>query len=118
MGTNGMNYIVMHWRGQQGLLRSVLLNGVLTYLVMVALLVSLGTAFKPSGGIFVGLGLFLIWEVWAAVGIFHCAMRYAFDRDRGTVERVGGLISILGVAAVAYFSSVDMWRLGFLSWVH
>jgi hypothetical protein len=113
-----MSYILTHWRGEQGLLRSTMLNGVLAYLVMITVLVSLGTAINLSGGIYVGLGAFVIWEVWAAVGIFRCGIRNVLERNRGVIPRIGGVLAILGVVAVVFYTADDMKHLGLFRWLY
>lgn len=104
-------YISAHWRGEQGILRSSLINGVLLYVILVTGLVSLSTG--PSGQLTVlaGLVVFLLWLTWASVGILRCGARNALDRANAKISRLGGLVAIIGVLLGAFFSVKDMIRL-------
>jgi hypothetical protein len=106
------SYIVAHWRGEQGLFRSFFINGTVAYLILVLVLVFLGNHIATP--VWVGLAVFLIWEIWAAVGIFRCGLRYARDQRRSVLVRFAGSGAILGDLAMVYFTIADVWRLGLL----
>jgi hypothetical protein len=113
-----MNYITTHWRGQQGLLRSTLINGVLAYLVLIIISVGLGSAFQITGAaVLVVVAIILVWMVWAAVGIVRCGLRNALDSNSRTAPRIGGVIAIAGVLAIAYFTTKDLVHLGLFRWL-
>jgi hypothetical protein len=87
------DYIVAHWNGRLGLLRSCLLNGVAVYLLL--LLVSWAIATSAAVGsslvfAYAVAGVFLIWGIWAGVGIFRCGGRNAFTNTSSTARRGGG----------------------------
>ena len=105
-----IEYGLSHWRGRQGLLRATLLNGVAAYLV-------LAVALAASGGVinaYVGLSVFLVWMVWATVGIIRCGARKAFDRTSTKLSRLGGILAIVGAVCLAVLSVRDMVSLGLL----
>jgi mannose/fructose/N-acetylgalactosamine-specific phosphotransferase system component IID len=97
------NYIVAHWRGRLGLLRSSLLNGVVVYCLLVFIIVSSGKAF-----FYTGATVFLLWWIWASVGIFRCGGRYTFDRANTTVRRIEGVAAIAGVVIVGAYMARDV----------
>jgi hypothetical protein len=101
-------YLLAHWQGRQSLLRSVLLNGALLYLVLVVVLVVVGQA-ADNNSLFtlVGAMIFLLWVIWAAVGIFRCGARNALDRANSIGSRIGGAIAIICMVAVICLSMND-----------
>jgi hypothetical protein len=107
-----MRYIATHWRGEQGLLRSTLVNGILAYVVLTLGLVGLGAALNGVG-VYVGLAAFLIWMVWATVGILRCGLRNALHPGGKIIPRVGGLVASIGVCVVLYLAAKDLVHLGF-----
>jgi hypothetical protein len=115
-------YILAHWRGQLGLLRSYLLNGVAIFVVL--LLVSAAALeFLPRSGpeqifIYAWLVLFTVWAVWACVGIFRCGVRYTFARQNGIVRRLGGLIAMATVIVYVWFVSQDLYHLFLMPLLH
>lgn len=108
------DYLSAHWQGKQGLLRSALLNGALLYFVLVTVLVLAGQAANNSVVTFIGLAVFLLWLVWAVVGIFRCGTRNALDRRNPARSRIGGVIAIVGMMVVVAFSIRDAIHLGLL----
>jgi peptidoglycan/LPS O-acetylase OafA/YrhL len=113
-----MHYVVTHWRGEQGLLRSTLFNGVLSYAVVVLGVVGLGALFDNRIGAWCGLATFSIWLVWAVVGIFRCGLRNVMHSGGKITSRIGGLLAIVGMCAFSYFSAEDLIHLGFFRWLH
>jgi hypothetical protein len=73
-------YILAHWRGEQGLLRSTLLNSVIIYFVLVLGLVVMGKVTNNQISVFTGLAVCLLFLIWAFVGMLRCGTRYAFDK--------------------------------------
>jgi hypothetical protein len=78
-------YILAHWRGELGLLRSWLVNGVAVYLVLILGGAGLGMLLKSVVGasrfdmlagspvaVFGVLAVFVLWLLWAVVGILRC----------------------------------------------
>ncbi len=56
-------------------------------------------------------GVFLIWGIWAGVGIFRCGGRNAFTSTSSTARRIGGVAAIAGVVLVAFFMAKDTYYL-------
>jgi hypothetical protein len=106
-------YILAHWRGHLGLARSSLLNGLTIYLLLVVGLVVLGSIAQVQSQIitFGLLVIFLIWAIWAGVGIVRCGIRYAFNRGNSTSYRLAGIAAIIGVAIVAALNANDVLRI-------
>ena len=103
-----IGYALSHWRGQQGLLRSTLLNGVVAYLVLVVVLTASDGLLK----VYMGLSIFLVWMVWATVGIIRCAAKKLLDRTATRLSRLGGILAIAGVLCLALLSVKDLMSLG------
>ena len=101
------NFIVAHWRGQLGLLRSCFINGVVGYLLLVVASGILGRAYSEGPALvngallYGGLIAFILWSIWALVGIFRCGARNAFDRTNGIARRIGGVAAIAGALLAA-----------------
>ena len=98
-------YLLAHWRGEHGLLRSSLLNGALIYIIIFVALASLGQIMNNSSFTFTGVAIFLLWSVWASVGIFRCGIRNIFDLGRKTSSRIGGAVAIISVMIFVIFWS-------------
>ena len=111
------NYIVAHWNGRLGLLRSCLLNGVAVYLLLLLVLWAIATSAavgsSPVSPVFAYAvaGVFLIWGIWAGVGIFRCGGRNAFNSTSSTARRIGGVAAIAGVVLFAFFMAKDTYYL-------
>ena len=111
------NYLVAHWRGELGLLKSIFANGVAGYFLLILLGLIFQTAAGPTPLLFYGfLGCFLLWASWAYVGIFRCGKRYALDRTKSLSRRISGVAVALGSLIVgSLFFAVtanDIYRLG------
>ena len=111
------NYLVAHWRGELGLLKSLFANGVAGYFLLILLGLIFQTATGPTPLLFYGfLGCFLLWASWAYVGIFRCGKRYALDRTKSLSRRISGVAVATGSLIVgSLFFAVtanDMYRLG------
>jgi cation transporter-like permease len=103
-------YAVAHWCGRLSLLKSALVNGVAMYFVLVLGFVGLSRWIN----IYAGMAVFLLWSIWAAVGIFRCGLRNALNPANGTVSRIGGAVAIVGVLCVVFFTVKDLVHLGIL----
>src|SRR5260221_6828330 len=86
-----LRYIMAHWRGKLSLGLSLLVNGIVLYVVFIALLVRLGGYINLR----VGLALFLAYLGWAFVGIFRCGLRVAFREDAALWRRALGIGAIV-----------------------
>jgi hypothetical protein len=112
-------YIIQHWRGQQSLFRSCLLNGVVGYLVLsIILSVAVVVVTGDPTGMLTGRGIpnitntvgqlyilpFLMpFEIWALVGIWRCGLRNMQDRSAKLKQRLGGMLA-LGLATLIFAS--------------
>jgi hypothetical protein len=105
------NYIVAHWRGRLGLLRSALLNGVIAYFILVAIALTVGRVSDSQILIYGVKGVFVLWAIWAGVGILRCGARNAFDTANTKARRIGGVAAIVGVVLVASFMGRDVYHL-------
>ncbi len=101
-------YILAYWRGEQGLLKSFLINGVLIYFILVARLVSLGQVANSAVLTFVGVAIFVFWMIWACVGNFRCGIRNTLNQANHWRSRLGGVIVVISVLLVAFFSIKEM----------
>lgn len=116
-------YIIAHWRGELGLARSFILNGIVLYLLLVVGGGAVGLfiehlsprTFGILNGsqpvVFALLAAFMACMVWACVGILRCGVRYVFDRSKLPAYRLGGMIAVVGVLLVAYFTAEDLYNL-------
>ena len=107
-----LNYIVTHWRGQQSLAHSILVNLVVSgYLVTMPLtLLSLGSK-TPKSLEFISLGVAAIWLVWIITGLTRCALRYAKDRTKAVVLRVAGGLTFFVLWSAIFSNLGEMLRL-------
>jgi hypothetical protein len=125
------NYIVDHWRGRFGLLRSSLLNGVAIYLVLTLGGAGVGMLLKSVVGasrfdmlagspvaVFGVLAVFILWLLWAVVGVFRCGVRNAFDTANTKARRIGGVAAIAGVVLVVSLTAKDVYHLFLFSRLH
>ena len=106
-------YVAGHWRGDHSLARSVLLNGLLIYLVLVVALVSLGQLITAQWFLFLGLAVFLVCGIWAAVGIVRCALRITISADATLFNRLLAVASIVAVSAAIVLAVFDLRSLVF-----
>jgi putative DNA-invertase from lambdoid prophage Rac len=90
-GRTGMrNYIVDHWCGRLGLARFLFLNGVAISVLLIVVVGVIESRWPRPEFIWVWLVVFVVWLIWACVGIFRCGARYLLDRENGVACRVGG----------------------------
>ena len=113
-------YILAHWRGELGLVKSSLLNGVAVYLALLLAGAALGllaqyvfgdpvAAFFKSP-VFIGavMIVLLIFMLWALVGAFRCGVRNLLDCTNKVTSRIGGAAVMIGVVLVAVFVANDL----------
>jgi hypothetical protein len=110
------NYILAHWRGEQGLLKSCLLNGFIFPSVAVIAVVYAGlvaeaeyfawrfvshrelVANPTKAGAYGATACFLTSLpvcLWAVVGVFRCGLRNVRNSANTTNRRIGGAIALL-----------------------
>ena len=102
-----VRYIVSHWRGEQGLSQSCLLNGLMGYLVATLTTVALGLMLAPIGDNFapvVGMAVYFAWQGWASVGIVRCVWRDLSAGGRPPLRWIMAGVAILMVLVVGILS--------------
>lgn len=117
-------YILAHWRGELGLLRSCFVNGVAVYLVLILGGAGLGMLLKSVVGasrfdmlagtpvtVFGVLAVFVLWLLWAVVGILRCGTRNAIDRSNTTARRIGGTAAVAATLFLAFLTAKDVYHL-------
>jgi hypothetical protein len=95
------HYIVAHWRGEQSLARSFLVNGLLGFIVVPLVFVALGYVIRAEAFVYVGFCLILVWLVWAAVGIVRCAIAI-FRRPSSLLLRFAAALVMILTAVALY----------------
>ena len=110
-----------HWRGQQGLLWSFLVNGVAGYAVMIAAALRLGVAFGNSHQWLIAVVLLVIfvWFAWALVGIARAGLRILKDPGTSSWLKLTAVVIFPCLAAGLFAITSDVtivgrWLLGFL----
>jgi hypothetical protein len=98
------SYFSAHWRGDLSLAKSVFVNGLLFYVVLVVALVSVGQALNSDAFFYIGMTIFAVWFVWALVGI----CRAAFRRPNTIWGRVTSVAAITFVLLVVVLSMRDI----------
>lgn len=111
--TRMWNYVVTHWQGKLGLVKSFFQNGltalILFFAVAVALIIGGLPDSQPVNDIW--LVLMLVWATWACVGAFRYRLYYALERVHGKVRRVGGVLVMVIVVVFAWFTAQDLYHL-------
>jgi hypothetical protein len=108
-----ISYIKAHWNGKLPWWKTVLVNGVLLYLLFVALFVSLADYIN----VYVGIAFFAIYFIWALVGMFRCGWRIAFTDGNSILRRLGGWTTMVVSVVVFVGSLLDLARLsGVVEW--
>jgi hypothetical protein len=98
-------YILAHWRGELSLAKSFLLNGVLGYAVLLAVLIGMSKAISSKTFDYAGMALFAAWQIWALVGILRCVLRM-FREPHSVVQRILGAL-VFGVVALVVYEIVS-----------
>jgi hypothetical protein len=100
-------YLLAHWRGEQSMLIALLINGVLGYFVVVA--VMFGISELVPAGMILGFALSAVWMIWASVGIIRCALKRYIPASQPPWRRLIGLL-VTGLVAVVYILTLgDLW---------
>ncbi len=94
-------YILAHWRGQLSLAQSFLVNGVLGYVVLIALFVGGSQAIDSRAFDYAGIGVFAAWQIWSIVGILRCVLRH-FREPHSVIRRVLAMLVLAAMAIVIY----------------
>jgi hypothetical protein len=94
-------YIIAYWRGELSLTKSFLVNGFLGFLLLSLGLPGLGQFITSAVFFYFGVAVWLVWEIWASVGIVRCVFR-TFREPRSTF---GPLSMRRGFAVVALFAT-------------
>jgi hypothetical protein len=106
-----LHYAMAHWRGEQGLVQSTLINGLGGYAFLVVVFLGLSTTVFTSQSFFrVGLCVFFAWQIWASVGILRASVRRTFDSSAPVGPRLGGAIAIVAVLVVGVLGVRDALR--------
>ena len=99
-------YLIEHWRGQQPIARALFVNGFLGYLALVGI-VAVGSALMPPGwrtswpAFRSVLVFFVIWLVWAAIGILRSALRTLREPNPLSARMIADL-ALFTLVAVAF----------------
>ena len=97
-------YLRAHWLGDLSLAISTFINGLALYLALIFLLVPLGVLLNSPVFTYAGIAVFLIWFIWASVGIVRSAIRNFRLSEASLLRRtaaVGAITLVLIVWAVA-----------------
>lgn len=97
-------YIKAHWNGQLPWWKSVLVNGLLLYALFVAFSVSLADYIN----VYVGLSFFVVYFIWALVGMFRCGWRMSFTDGNSILRKLGGWATMAFSAVVFIGTLLDL----------
>lgn len=104
-----MSYIARHWRGEQNIIWSLLVNGVAVWVTLIA-----GAAFLavfagvPEHVLAWGIPALLAWLVWAVVGIVRAAVASLRDRNSRWTSKFVALLAFAGLALIALGAYNDL----------
>ena len=93
-------YFRAHWLGELSLSISVFVNGLAFYLALIFMLVPLGQALNSSVFNYAGVAIFLIWTVWASVGIVRSAIRNYKLPETSLLRRIAAVGAVTRVLIV------------------
>jgi hypothetical protein len=96
-------YLVAHWQGGLSLARSFWLNGVVGYVVLVALVVGL-RSYLP---VYPSMLAFVVFVVWACVGITRSALRVVRSPQATITSKFKAYLALTMVVLVAMGSAAD-----------
>ena len=106
-------YLRAHWQGDLSLAISTCINGLALYLALIFLLVPLGALLNSPVFTYAGIAVFLIWIIWASVGIVRSAIRNFRLSEASLLRRtaaVGAITLVLIVWAVALHDLVFLFE--------
>jgi hypothetical protein len=108
---NMTRYVTSHWHGKHSLAKSVFVNGLAAYVILVVGFVSIGQFVRSQLFVIVGLLVFLLWSVWATVGILRCAMKTTVRSDATLLSRLFGILAVICVIVATVYAALDLWSL-------
>jgi hypothetical protein len=95
------DYIARHWRGEQHVIWSLLVNGVAAY---VAMIVGAALLVVFAGGLERALvwatPFFLVWFIWAVVGTVRAAIATPRDRNSSWLSKLVALFAFAGLVLI------------------
>jgi hypothetical protein len=103
-------YFLAHWRGELSLAVSILVNGLLFYIILVAALVLVGQALNSTTFNYVAALIFAVWTIWALVGIIRSALKLS----NSLLARIMSIGALTLVLIVGIFIIRDLMHLKFL----
>lgn len=101
------NYVVAHWRGELSLAKSFLLNGIVGYIVALAVVIGISQFFVSQAISVAGFGFFCLWQIWAIAGVLRCALRI-FREPHSILQRMFAVAAVLATAVVIYYIAGDI----------
>ena len=106
---NAKNYIIAHWKGEIGPIKSFLLNFLCTYIIAVFALVSLSHILKLP--FFLGMTIFSIVMIWAGVGVVRSSIKNLRNKSASIFKKIIylSILSLIGLATV--ISVLDILRI-------
>src|SRR5262245_4666046 len=102
-----MNYVLTHWRGQQGLLWSFLVNGVAGYALAVAGDVALFGLGASQWHIAAFMLIFFAWFAWALVGTTRAGIAAIKDPAASRALRFSALVVFVCLVLALYATATD-----------
>lgn len=110
------SYAVAHWKGNQSLAWSFLVNGLLFYILMVAVGGAFAYLVARSGLannrlILLYIGLFLAGIVWSLIGIAMSSVKALRDRDSGFPKKIFAVLLLAVVVTCLYLIEQDFGNL-------
>jgi hypothetical protein len=114
-------FVIAHWRGELSLTKSFLLNFMLGYIILVTLLVVTGELLQSHVGtetparfhFYVGGIIFLVWFIWALVGVSRSSMKILRDGSSKLVRKGFAVLALVVIFAVFVISANDLRNLFF-----
>lgn len=106
-------YIISHWRGEFGILKSFLLNGIAMYFGIIVIFSFVYAVFIPllhnnKLSINVIISLFLIFITWSLVGITRSGIKHATKSGNSAILRISGVASILFSLLIIFLTLKDV----------
>ena len=102
-------YLFAHWRGDQPMLVATLINGVLGYFVVVAVMFGFSRLTPGTTGLAVSVVLSVVWAIWASVGIVRCALKRYIPAQQPAWRRLVGFVIVVLVVVVDVLLARDVW---------
>lgn len=103
-----MRYLGQHFKGQQSLVLTVFVNGLLAYVLLVAAVLGVARGLGSASGGAALMALFAVWLVWWIVGVW----RWGVERIRkpGWAQKALalGVIGLVGLVVVVVAQDLMM----------